>query len=355
MVSGEIEVKEYARRLRVFLPDPPVLADPFPPGEEPDEAAVGELLERSQKFDRLLLWLSAAGSGSRATFFSACQSLGLTDDNREAGYILRRLRLLGHVESSRDGERWFIAPAVLARVAAPAPQSAYMLCGERDPCLLRALHAHAAVEETPQPAGAAPARVLVCTENPERLDSTLRAAALIRPPRQDQPALRLAEALPPLNRWPDLLTPIQLVPELYDWRRFNGREFEPVPWQRQIGLYEYVPRQGRGSRRDQRPSSVFFDDERGAFLRGDWYGLRCLARSREGLACPAYYDVLSARLALPVAWRPPEIYERALVLASGRLPERRGGWLWYDDVELDLVTLLTAKLNLASEGINPNA
>jgi hypothetical protein len=116
-----------------------------------------------------------------------------------------------------------------------------------------------------------------------------------------------------------------------------------------------VPREGRGSRRDQRPSAVFYDAERGVFLRGDWYGLRCLAHLREGLACPAYYDVLSARLALPMAWRPPEIYERALVLSSGRLPERRGGWLWYDDIELDLITLLAVKLNLELGGTDPHA
>jgi len=115
MVSGEIEMKEYARRLSISLPDPPVQAEPFPPGEEQDETAERAMLERGQHFDRLLLWLSAAGSGTRGTFFSACQSLRLADDSREAGFILRRLRLLGHIESSRDGERWFIAPAVLAR------------------------------------------------------------------------------------------------------------------------------------------------------------------------------------------------------------------------------------------------
>jgi len=243
---------------------------------------------------------------------------------------------------------------VLARVAAPAPRFAFVLCGERDPRLLRTLHAHAVVEETPQPGGAAPARVLVRTDDPERLEVSLCAADLIRPPRQARSAIRLGEALPPLDRWSDMLDVIQLIPYLYDWHRFNGEEFEPVPWQGRTGLYEYMARAGRGASRDQRPSAVFYDAERSAFLRGDWYGLRCLAHLREGLACPAHYDVLSARLALPMAWRPPEIYERALVLSSGRLPERRG-WLWYDDIEPELVTLLASKLNLALEGINPSA
>jgi len=349
MVYGEIEMKEYARRLRLSLPELPVLGDAFPAGEEPHQAAEDALLTRSQLYDRLLLWLSATGSGSRATHFAACRSLGLTDDGAEAGRILRRLRLLGHVESSRDGERWFIAPPVLTQIAAPMPHYAYVLCGQRDPRLSDALHAYAAVEESPQPHGVAPSRVLVKTDDPEGLDAVLRAGGIKTMPRRDRSSIRLAQALPPLDQWPALLDHIDLVPDLYDWSRFNGELFEPVAWQNQSGFYEYTPRERRGPHPDTQRRAIFYDAERGSFLRGDWYGLRTLAHLQEGVATPAAYDMLSAQLSLPLACRPPELYERALVLSSGLLPEQQQGWLRYADIELDLMTILTDKLHFACE------
>jgi len=72
------------------------------------------------------------------------------------------------------------------------------------------------------------------------------------------PVRRLADVqvLPPLDRWSDMLDVIQLTPDLYDWRRFDGEGFEPVPWQGQTGFYEYMSRAGHGANRDQRPGRL---------------------------------------------------------------------------------------------------
>jgi len=55
------------------------------------------------------------------------------------------------------------------------------------------------------------------------------------------------------------------------------------------------------------------------------------------------------QLAAPADWRWPEVYERALVLASGRLPLRKNGWLMYEHVGAELVDELCNKLRLIDE------
>ncbi len=54
-------------------------------------------------------------------------------------------------------------------------------------------------------------------------------------------------------------------------------------------------------------------------------------------------------LAVLLSWRWPELYERTLVLASGRLPDRSGGWLRFDDIDPRLLETLAKKLRLRVE------
>jgi hypothetical protein len=75
MVGGEISVQDYARRLSRPLLEPPVFADPFPPDDGANDAAADALLAQNQRYDRLLVWLSAAGSGSLTVALRACQAL----------------------------------------------------------------------------------------------------------------------------------------------------------------------------------------------------------------------------------------------------------------------------------------
>jgi hypothetical protein len=339
--GAEIGVEEYARRLRVRLAEPPEWADPFPADDKVPDAALDVMLDRSQRFDRLLTWITVTGGGGRAALLAACRALGLAAGGTEVGRILRRLRLLGHVESSPDGERWSATPPVLAEVTAPSPERAFVLCGERDRRLLAALHALSDVEETPQPGGAAPARVLVRTTDAEGLAARLRELALSRPPRLARPAARLAELLAAVPG----IDPARYVTRRYDPERPEGDAFAPIDFEGAPGLYELWARQDGGAALAG-PRHTLLYDTRGRWLRGDWYGLRCLAHAQAGGRCPAHYEFFAARLLIPYVWRPPELYERALVLASGRLPERRDPWLLYEEIDAGLLAVIAARLGL---------
>ena len=67
--------------------------------------------------------------------------------------------------------------------------------------------------------------------------------------------------------------------------------------------------------------SRFFDDQANRWICGDYYGLRFLARVRHG-SCRAAYRSQTNQLVAPLTDRWPLPYERALVLASGTLPQR---------------------------------
>ena len=352
MAGPDISVQDYARRLTKPMLEPPIVADPFPPDDGADEVAADELLALSQRHDRLLLWLSAAGSGSLTVAARACRALGLDRDGSETGRILRRLRLLGHAERSAEGSRWAIAPPVLARVAGALGEAGYVLCGARDGMLLSELRRLAAVDEQPQPGGAAPARVYVTTEDAEGLARELQARGIVPQLRVDAAAARLADALPSLEQWQSTLGVVpNIQPAQYDVRRYERGAFIKDIVDRS-GFYELWPLEGQQGTLARRPAyRLFYDATRKQWLAGDWYGLRYLARVHEGERCTAHYDLLSATLAIPEDFRPPELYERALVLSSGHLPRRFEGWLRYSDVELSVVDTLAAKLHLSLEGL----
>lgn len=95
--------------------------------------------------------------------------------------------------------------------------------------------------------------------------------------------------------------------------------------------------------------TLYYDEDTQRWLRADWYGLRFLARYEAGQSCPVQYGSTTSQFAVPLEWRWPELYERALVLASGRLPRRQSGWLIYDGVGRELVDALRGKLRLDVE------
>lgn len=64
------------------------------------------------------------------------------------------------------------------------------------------------------------------------------------------------------------------------------------------------------------------------------------------------YNSTLGQLAVPLDWRWPEIYERALVLGSGRLPTYRAGWLVYEAINLEMLEEFSRKLNLDIQEIS---
>lgn len=65
---------------------------------------------------------------------------------------------------------------------------------------------------------------------------------------------------------------------------------------------------------------------------------------RTGETCEFYYDHNMKRLSIAMENRPPDIYERSLVLASGRLPIFRNGQVIFGDVPETLAHMLANKL-----------
>jgi hypothetical protein len=227
-------------------------------------------------------------------------------------------------------------------------RATYILCGQRSDELLRWLARHATVSTRSDEQGEAPPIVTLSVE-----DCTVLARALATAPLPALPhlagfvALDIARLLPPLEAWIATLPVLHGVePALFDTRRFDGAEFVSTIFRRHSGFYQLMS-EGRDGTAAGRPNyTAYYDAATDRWLRGDWYGLRYLSRYLAGDTCPVSYDPETARLAVPTDWRFPEIYERALVLASGQLPSLNGRWLVYDSISTSLLDELMGKLRL---------
>jgi hypothetical protein len=139
---------------------------------------------------------------------------------------------------------------------------------------------------------------------------------------------------------------------MFNVKRFDGCTFvEDIFDERKSGFYELWPLEAHQSAANRPKYVLFYDAVKRRWLRGDWYGLRFLALQSSGAPCPVRYDPPSGRLAIFEDWRWPELYERVLVLASGRLPNYNQRYLIYDSISPQLLSELNAKLNLQYEGM----
>jgi hypothetical protein len=309
MASGDLQVRalgqclEYRRVVREAHEDPFELEGRvlMPDAALPDGAA-----------ERLLWFLSAAGSGSWGAFRSACAALGI-DDAGLAVRLSRQLRLLGHLEVQRGGGRWRVTPPAVVEVECRGQPLRY-LTGARD-----AQSAPGGRREV-QPGG--PDRLVV----PEGEE-----AALV------SPGEALAAALPDGRGFAAQLEILGSVnPQRLNVRRFGGLRFETEAFTGQEGLYELaLP--------DNRTQHALYLN--GSWRSGEFYTLRFLALQAAGLLGAWRYASATQELAIRYEERLPELYERALVLCSGLLPENRGGWLVYANVPSTVVTQLSGSLN----------
>lgn len=301
----------------------------------------------SQRYEQLLFWLSALGSGTWESFKKACEALNLEEPKR----ILRRFRLLGHVESSLDGSRWSAAPTALVKVGVQPDSQEFILCGQRSMNLLGELKRYATVESSNQPRGEAPPCVRLHLANPDILSHIVEnVSSQFSITNAGEVSIQLARILPDLAIWKQSLRSLQgIVPSLYEWKRFDRNDFVKCIFCNQIGMYQMWAREES----DRPHLTLFYDSETDTWRQGDWYGLRFLALHYSDQQCIARYDPATARLAIPFSQRWPELYERALVLASGRIPSyqrtEQSLWLIYENVGLDLAHQLTKKLYVTCE------
>lgn len=296
---------------------------------------------RSVGYNKLLYWLSSIGCGSKQSFQKACEALQVEEQRRTS----RRLKLLGHLEFSEDGKKWSIAPTALVKIPAKKDAKEFVLCGQRSIFLLEELEKYAEVKTVSQLKGKAPSCILIKTKNPNLITSQLPIIDV------GVASLKLAEALPELTAWQQSLTDLQgIVPSLYDWKRWevNKNEFIEGYFEGKTGMYEMKNREKNGQSRP--PMTLFYDEKNQTWKQGDWYGLRYLAWYHSREQCRALYDSINRRFAVPYSQRWPELYERALVLASGLLPYfqiiENNTWLVYENIDRQLMQKLTEKLHV---------
>lgn len=269
-------------------------------------------LEINDAFDRLLHWLSVLGGGTWQAFCAACEALNIADKPR---HVFRRLRLLGHVEYLDHGTRWQVCPPCLVQ---SANNSYSYLIGQRTPSML------AEIAHQPAAQIGAPDLIKLAPESAPKSYHDLGVASL-----------RLAERLPHWRALPERWQPIDLPLLRYRIERWDGAEFRSSGERPdQIGMYRFQDTDNRSER------YAFYD---GTQLRqGDWYGLQYIANAHMGKFPQCVYS--EAHSACWLSAHLPDLYERALVLASGRLPEPvNDGWL-FSGVSRALIERMSDKL-----------
>jgi hypothetical protein len=308
-------------------------------GRSPQISDDGKVL--SVGYNKLLYWLSSIGCGSQQSFKKACGALQL----EEPKSISRKLKLLGHLEFSEDGKKWSVAPTGLIKIPAKKDIKQFVLCGQRSIKFIEELEKYAEVKTFCQPKGKAPNCIRIKTKNTNLITSQLPII------NAGVASLKLAEALPELSAWQQNLTDLPgIVPSLYDWKRWevNKNKFIECYFEGKTGMYEMKNREQNGKNRP--PMTLFYDGETQTWKQGDWYGLRYLAWYHSREPCRAWYDSANRRFAVPYCQRLPELYERALVLASGLLPYfqiiENNTWLIYENIDRQLMQKLTEKLHV---------
>jgi hypothetical protein len=273
-----------------------------------DEIAV---LENPAAYDRLLWWCSSKGRGSVTQLSEVADKLGLNEKEGSIWSIIKKLALLGHLDVFQKRDRdwvWQIAPLTI--VESDTDQGAF-LCGAQSG-LLRQL----VIEKFG-------AKVASTNGGPSLVSlsidclSELKSAIGYEPRRAAGAAARWAELLPTIDDWqanlvadPDIAT----QPHQYSFEHYSGNGFHPVSGQVNSAGFYRVRRNG-----EQFRSKHVFRNAEGRWLNGDFASLRFLSLSLNGQT-PQARVFADGTLVAPCGQRWPTLYERALVLASGKLP-----------------------------------
>jgi hypothetical protein len=309
-----------------------------------------------ERHERLLAWLTATGEGQWETFVKACSRIGVADNADTAKVVFRRLSLLGHIEASDNAREWVVSPPVFVRTAAD-PEVAFW-CGQRTYPWRDALRGLLKTDGESQPASQAVPRFAIREGDAVKVYESLKS--LENPFEwQEEPLSHvLAAHLPDLEQWEESLPVVKGLtnPELAE-RWEDGRYVENTTFHIRDGKYfgpSGLYRVTRGQGRHRVQVTFYLDQQRQLARRGDWYGLRFLAIRRSPKPkCAALWDAMpdwGGTLTLRAHQRWAALYERALVLASGFLPEQTtSGLLRYRGITLTLAQSLTSKLGVELE------
>lgn len=332
------------------LPDLPVwqidVVDPLDLSEVTFNPSDPKNTSFGYRFDQLRYWVSATAEGSWQTFKDVCTVLDLVGKAHAVRSVPRRLTLLGYIERSHDGRKWSINPTALVRSA--ADQDVYFLTGQQSPKLIKHLREHYDVETLPQWNYQGPSCVKVNGTFTD--DVVINGFNIVN---TGNISIKLAELLPNIEGWKDILSAIdRLSTTTYNIEIWDGKKYRQCDnfyerdgkYYGDSGLYRLTKKE------ENNPYQIvlYLDEPNQRWLRGDWYGLRFLAYHTIGYRFKAKYNSGTNELLIPVDEHWPLLYERALVLASGMLPERdnRNKWLKYTNITNELVQLLAEKLDI---------
>ena len=339
----------WAEPYEPYIHLPPLKPRPYRPHDEANdfegqlaytEPRVGKHLLQ-QKYDILLRWCSAKGTGYLEHFHVACCVLGVASQESSAWPMLRTLTLLGHTESvwTSNGCCWGIAPAAIVQIA--AGDGRYFLAGQRIPALLKKLPSDWHVCDESSNGG--PTRKTLKGNFVER-DMKLTGGYEIC--NTCCVSMQLAEIAPDLLGWKNgLKSDPDIRSHLYGFERYGHNAFTPVQTNDLVpGFYRLTRMEGSNKREVCR-----FYDADGRWLQGEFYGLRYLDAQLKGKCKILWNNKGYLDMAEEQRW--PFLYERALVLASGELPRKMKGksgkvYLRYSGINADLARLLCQKLNV---------
>lgn len=350
MSRSPVDVQEFFDRIpRVVLPIVATL--PNDEDESSDSSTTGGIVfdeNQVMAYDRLLAWCSAKGSGSWSQFLDACGTLGVAEGSQLARRLQKRLRLLGHIETDHRG-RWSMAPPASVQFGQSQTPTGFFLCGQRTDQIITESIASVRLTRDHQPQGNTPCRI----------SSEVSLDLVIPPPvgpinHVGNVSEALSENLKYLTEWESDLVPFpaafqdnDFVIGGYSFKKYGlsgfqdwyGKQFEG-------GFYELFPLDNIGDPEDGKVTG-YYNEKPGSWHRGDWYGLRFLAKVRAKDQYSYEYDLSTGTFSISEEWRWPEIYERALVLSSGLLPASMNGRLTYKQIDKIVLDTLHKKLEVA--------
>ena len=296
-----------------------------------------------ENYNHLLQWLSAYGQGTWKQFKTTCNTLGLDPTYEYSRRILRRLRLLGHIEITSDGQKWFIAPPSLVTTNSVDGRFNTFLAGQRSPALLNELRDAAQIEIETQPDGDTPDAIRATFDSQDQLNCFARDFRQRHHPLflVGRAGHKIACALPHLVDWENRLSSPAVVLGNYKFELWTDGGFCSLPLPSQTGMYRLTH---MADRHGHPQLTLFYDAGQNLWRRADWYGLRYLMLRRTGEHIEFDYDHNLRTLSIDWNQRLPHMYERALVLASGRLPLLHNRQVIFGDVSAELGCILADRL-----------
>lgn len=351
MASKEIESFNF-RQIRMAQPRKYIQSDPFDFTASAEEG-LRTTDETSPAFNQLLICLSAYGRGTWQQFRTICAEIGIDSTGEYSRRISRRLRSLGHIELSKDGQNWYAAPSCLVQVDDGYHQYHAFLAGQRSHRLLEELQRESArTSVTAQPYGNAPEEYLVSFP-----DETSAQSFADTYSRQHHPirlvgyaGLKIANHLPSLDEWEVSLSEPSIVEGHYSFEQWvGGGSFKSIPLPKETGMYR-LKHDSKGFEHPQ--MTLYYNADTKTWRRAEWYGIRFLTLRRTGISCDVHYDHARRELAIHRDQRWPDLYERSLVLASGQLPSYRNSHAIYTNISAEQAHILADKLgaNLIEHG-----